>query len=212
MKTKKTKIQFLRKMVLLFGAVLFFLFLTPFFASVHAISFSLIAPTPPAGGFKAGDTLQFQVTIDTEGQKVTTTQVGVNYESQYLSVQSVTKGTAFSTITYTTESSSKILISGSESAGFTGTGAYAYINFKIIAQAPGSTQLCSLYVPTTTPTTPPQATPTFPPGTTPLPTNIPTQLPKTGVLDNTYSALPLIGFILIGIPLIIKLAFKNSSV
>ena len=80
----------------------------------------------------------------------------------------------FSTITVTPQDGGKILLTASDTNGFTGQGVFAYLNFNLIATAPGSTQICTLWAPTPTPTVT---------GATPVPTRAaptPTALPQTG--------------------------------
>ncbi|MDO8498118.1 MAG: cohesin domain-containing protein [bacterium] len=193
------------KLVLLFiGA---YILLLP--SSVAAgTRFTLVAPTEPAGGFKTGDTIKFTVNVDTQGETVYSTQVGINYQSQYIQFQTTTAGNTFTSITSSADSTGGLLVKGSSSSGFSGTGVYSYVDFKIVATAPGSTQLCSLYAPSATPTVAP-TTPIVSTGT-PLPTSVqptvpvPTALPQTGSFEQ-LSTVALVGLVLISFRFILMI-------
>lgn len=147
-----------------------FLFLIAFFLFVpkaFAVTFDLVAPT---GQLSRGGDAAFTINIDTEGASVTSTQIGISYETQYLQYVSTVPGTAMTSVTASPTDTGKYLLEGKNSSGFSGKGSFATVNFKIIATAPGSTQLCALWGPTTPgPTAPPQ----------------PTALPKTGAITQT---------------------------
>ncbi len=168
-----------KKMIIVF---VFFLLATVLSQKTYAVIYDLTAPT---GQLKRGDQVQFKVYINTEGTTVTKGEIGMTYETQYLEYVSTSPGVAMSPVTVTPQGTGKFLLTGTNSSGFSGNDVFANVNFKIIAQAPGSTQLCALWAPEVTPT----VAPTAPPGSTntptpaiPIPTspNVPTALPKTG--------------------------------
>lgn len=142
---------------------------------VGAAQFDLLAPNE---NLTMGQNVLFTVTIDTQSRTLTSIQVGLTYDTKYLQFIDVTPGNTFSTITYTTPDTGKVLLTASHSTGVTGTGTFAYVKFKIIAAAPGATELCVLYNPAT-PTTQPATQPTTPPVQTTSAPN-PTALPKSG--------------------------------
>lgn len=175
-----------------------FLFLPTLFQNVHAITYDLFAPQEE---LTRGAGVQFTIYIDTEGETVTNGQIGVTYETQYLEYLSTTPGRAMTTVTVTPVESGKFLLTGTNTAGFKGNDVFAYLNFKIIATAPGSTQLCSLWAPTPTPSS---IAPTTPPGTPQPTTPRPTALPKTGDSDAKNSATTIGGiFILAAVGLFV---------
>ncbi|MCX7880964.1 MAG: cohesin domain-containing protein [Patescibacteria group bacterium] len=160
---------------------IFFLFLIFFFylpCSVKAVKFDLIAPNPPENGFFRGDTIRFTINIDTKGASLNTTQIGMTYKTQYLEYVSVTPGEAMTSVTAENLGEGKLLFSGNNNSGFSGQGTFAYVDLKIIAQAPDETELCVLWAPSSTPS--PQNTPS------PQATNPPQ--PTTGIIKSNISA------------------------
>ncbi len=165
----------LRRVVFLM--IIFFVLASFNPGKVFALSYSLI---PPSGSLKQGQEVQFIITIDTGSSTVTTGSVGLSYETQYLQYITTTAGDAMNSVTVTQPSSNQLILNGTNSGGFSGQGDFAFVKFKIIADAPGSTELCALFIPTPSPTTPPGTTPnpTSPPNPTNPPTN-PTSSPGT---------------------------------
>ena len=158
--------------------IIFIFLLTIFIVpnSVSAITFDLIAPS---GQLQRGQDIKFTINVDTEGKSSTSTRIGMTYDTKYLEYISVSAGNTFATI-----------------SGCSGSGAFAYVTFKLIATAPGSTQLCALFNPA-------ESTPT-PIATSPP---LPTALPTSGVNGNFVQiAFGLIFLILAGTGLIV---FKN---
>jgi len=151
----------------IFFVVLFFIIF--FFLNsnnVYAIRFDLIAPQPPEGGFMRGQTVQFTINIDTQGETVNSTQIGMTYDTRYLEYVSTTPGEAMTSVSTDNLGDGKLLFNGENQSGFSGKGTFAYVSFKIIAQAPGETELCVLWNPETQPTpSPPTSAPTSPPPT-----------------------------------------------
>lgn len=145
--------------------------------STYATAFDLIAPS---GTLTMGQTVIFTINIDTQGKTLQTSEIGATYDTQYLQYLSVTPGDTFTTVTATPLEGGKIVISGSSPSGYSGAGTFAYLNLKLIATSPGSTELCVLWAPspTPTPTSPTSPTSTPVPGTTTYP--VPTALPTSG--------------------------------
>jgi len=153
--------------------------------SVFATSFDLLAPEPP---LERGQNVQFTINIDTEGQSLSSTSIGMTYDAQVLEYISVSPGDTFTTISADVQGGGKLIINGSGEA-YSGTGTYAYVTFKIVAAQSGSSQLCVLFNPVT-----PTSTPVPGPTSTPIPTvtpggptvtpgpnvPVPTSLPTTG--------------------------------
>lgn len=178
--------------------ILTFFILTALRPIVAGTQYDLIAPE---GELKRGDEIQFTVTIDTgSGASPTTAQIGLTYDTKYLEYKGTTPGDTYSTISAQETSPGKIFIMGQNPIDTSSDGVLAYINFKIIAAAPGSTQLCTLFAPSTTPA----ATPTTPPGTPQPTTPAPTSLPKTGNTSET-TKLAVIGGIFLAITALITL-------
>ncbi|MBI4009052.1 hypothetical protein HY357_02365 [Candidatus Roizmanbacteria bacterium] len=172
--------------------VVFFLIVFPLFHKVYAVTYDLIAPE---GQLHRGQEVQFTIYIDTEGTTVTTGQIGVTYETQYLEYLGITAGPAMTSVTAAPQETGSFLITGTNASGFSGNDIFANLNFKIIADAPGETQLCALWAPSPSPT----VTPTNPPGTTTQPTTpLPTSLPRTGNnVPKNYAGF-LAGFFMLG--------------
>lgn len=118
-----------------------------------AVKFDLVAPS---GTLTRGQDVTFTINIDTQGASVTTITTGMTYDTQYLQYESAAAGAAMSALTVdTSQGTGKLVFNGSNPAGFTGSGVYATVTFKLIAQSSGETELCTLWQPTTTPTTAP---------------------------------------------------------
>jgi len=156
---------------------IFLFFVASSFFSSHAygLSFDLIAPE---GQLTRGQDVKFTITVDTAEQSVSSAQIGMTYETKYLQYVSTTPGDTFTDVATETQTDGRLVFTGSSSNGFSGTGTFALVAFKLIATAPGSTQLCVLFNPSETPTTAP---------TTSQPTTAPkvTSLPQTGYFDKT---------------------------
>jgi LPXTG-motif cell wall-anchored protein len=164
---------------------LFIFFITLFFnaPSAYAVAYDLIAPTDT---LTRGQNVQFIVNIDTQGTSVTEQTIGMTFDTQYLQYVSTTPGDAMTAVSVT-PGSGQLLLNGSNSTGFNGQGAFAYVTFKLIAQAAGSTELCALFQPSGTPA--PTTAPTAP---------VPTELPKTGNEANTLPVGILGGVLILG--------------
>lgn len=156
--------------------------------SVSATTFDLIAP---AEQLVRGQNVKFTVNIDTEGKSLSSISIGMTYETQYLEYVSTVPGNSFTTVSTDVQSGGKLLITGSSTTPYSGSGVFAYVTFKLIATAPGSTQLCALFNPaSSTPTPGPTATPgptSTPGGPTSPP--VPTSLPKTGESSSTVQGI-----------------------
>ena len=168
-------------LALLLGGLLY-VFPTPSFAT----TFDLV---PPSGTLTRGQDITFTININTEATSVTSVQAGLTFDSTLLQYKSVTPGAAMTAVTAdtTTYGAGKVLFTGTNATGFNGTGVFATVVFTIIAQSSGSTEICTLWLPT----------PTATPGPTgvvataaPLPTSPPqpTALPVTGSTDARNTA------------------------
>jgi len=152
---------------------------------IYAVRFDLIAPQPPDGGFVRGQTVQFTINIDTKGETISTIQIGMTYDTRYLEYVSTTPGNAMTSVSTNNLGEGKLIFNGENAGGFSGQGTFAYVSFKIIAQAPGETELCVLWNPQTTPA------PTSPPDQPTSPPDQPTSPPPTsgevkGVFTNGF--------------------------
>jgi hypothetical protein len=174
----------MRKTVILIFIFIFYFYFSPkIFSPVLAVKYSLVAPTGP---LTRGQTVRFTINIDTQGATIQTGTIGMTYDTQYLQYQGTTAGSAMTTVSTSTADTGKLVFSGENTAGFSGQGIFAYVDFKLIAQAAGSTELCVLWAPSTTPT----PIPTNPPGTTATPTTPlqVTNLPTSGVTNKGMMA------------------------
>jgi len=156
--------------------IIFFFFLFIYPKQTLAIRYSLILPSET---LTRGQTFTATINIDTEGETITQGEIGMTYETQYLEYVNTIAGESFSNLTTETPENGKLIFRAT-SAGFNGSGVFAQVNFRIIADAPGQSQLCVLWeVPSNTtpqPTSPPQLM-------------SPTAIPTSGSYDNTKKAI-----------------------
>lgn len=161
------------------------LFMMILFISVKVVSATSFDLIPPTGELQRGQDITFTINIDTEGAALNAIESGLTYDSQLLQYVSVTAGAAMNTVVADTATygTGKVLFSGTNTTGFNGTGVFATVVFKIIAQSSGSTEICTLWLPTPTPTPGPTS---IAPTNTPIPTlpPQPTALPQTGITDS----------------------------
>lgn len=172
--------------IYLFFVVSVLFVLTP---RIHATNFDLI---PPSGTLQRGQDITFTINIDTEGAAVSSIQSGLTYDATLLKYVSATAGPSMNSLVAdtTTYGTGKVLFTGTNNTGFTGAGVFATVIFNIIAESAGETEICSLWLPTPTPTPGPTSiVPTSPP-VTPQPTlpPQPTILPQTGITDSRNAA------------------------
>ena len=151
--------------------------------SVLATTFDLIAPS---GELVRGQEIKFTINIDTEGRSLSSISVGMKHETQYLEYVSTLPGDSFTTVSADVQDGGKLLITGSSTTPYSGSGTYAYVTYKLIATGPGSTELCALYNP---------ETPTATPALTSSP--VPTSLPKSGETKSVSQGIILAAFFLI---------------
>jgi len=131
----------------LFIVSVFFILLPQTFAA----TFDLI---PPTGTSTRGQDITFTINISTAGESVTSIQTGLTYDSTLLKYISFTAGAAMNSVIddQTSYGPGKVLFTGKNNTGYNGTGVFATVVFNIIAQSSGQTDICSLWVPTPTPT------------------------------------------------------------
>lgn len=158
------------------------------------MTFDIQAPT---GTLTRNQDYDFTVTVDTQGQPLTTTMADVTYDSTVLQLVSVANGNFFTNISYTQPDSTRVRLTGTNTAAKSGAGTFAVVKFKIIAASPGSTTLCTV--------SPVEPTPTLAP-TVPVPTSppvtsapIPTTIPKAGALTWQMGSLIALGLITLGV-------------
>lgn len=160
-------------------AVSILIFKPPVFATTYEL-------IPPSGQLNRGQEIKFTINIDTEGSTITSPNIGMTYETQYLEYVSVTPGETMNNVSVNKQGGGKLIITGTSNAGFSGKGVLAYVNLKIIAAAPGSSQLCVLWAPEA-PVQPTDVLPT---------TVIPTAMPKTGSVNKT-TLFAVLGFVFV---------------
>jgi len=168
-------IVYMKKILPVLIFVFFFLFTKP----ALAIKYELIAPT---GELDINQEIAFTINIDTENASLTAGQIGMTYDTASLQYLTTTPGQAMPAVSTSDLGGGKLLFSGTNNNGYTGKDVFATVNFKIIAQQDGSTELCVLWAPSTTPTVGPTATPGGPTSTTAPQT---TSLPTSGSLTNS---------------------------
>ncbi len=167
--------------------LIFFSFLFLLSKQSFAITFDLIAPS---GELQRGQEVKFTINVDTEGKSYSSTQIGMTYDTNVLEYISTSAGDTFTNVSTNQIQNGVLIISGSSVNSFSGSGVYAYVTFKIIAQEPGSTQLCTLFNPQNTPTSIPI-----------------TSLPTSGVTFGTGQAI--IGSFLVLLVTLSFFIFKN---
>lgn len=156
-------------------AVITFLFLAA--PSVFAApSYSLVAPST---GITRGQNVQFTIRIDTAGESVTNTTAGLRYDTKYLKYVGVQAGEAATSVTGTESTTGEIILNGT-SNNFSGEGAYAHVTFTIVADAPGGTQICSVFTPSNSPSSNASTTSTQ---------SRPSTLPQSGAAETTLLAM-----------------------
>lgn len=163
----------------LFAIFIFFSAILFIPSSVLAVTYDLINPT---GQLVRGQDVQFTININTESKSIASAAIGMTYDTQYLEYISVTPGDTFTTVSADVQGGGKLIINGTSTSPYSGSGTFAYVTFKLIATQSGSTQLCVLFNPaTSTPTPVPTSAPaaTAVPGVTTY-APAPTSLPKTG--------------------------------
>jgi len=170
------------------GIYLFFILsmLFCFSSSINAYSFVSV---PPIGTFVRGQNIVWTITINTDGAVVNSAQTGLTYDASLLRYITATAGATINSLVAdtTTYGAGKVLFTGTNNAGYNGTGVFATIVFNIIAESSGSTEICTLWMPT--PTGTPVPTSTYP-TPTPAPTlpPHPTTLPQTGTTESRNMA------------------------
>ncbi len=184
---------------LLLLSIFFYVIVLP--RPVYALTFGLIGPTEQ---LVRGQEVTFTITVDTKGESLSTARIGLQYETQYLEFLNAIPGDTFTSISVEEIEPGKLVLTGTSTTPFNGEGVFSYVKFKLIADSPGTSQLCSLFNPDSvetspTPTTTP--TPTTPPPqaqTTSIPT--PTALLKSGSTSLQEKAFT-IGVVLLTLPL-----------
>ena len=116
------------KKTLLFLILIFFFL--PSFLVVEAANFSF---DKSSYSVAVGQTVQIQVNIDTGGEPVNGADAYINYDSSFLSVEDVSAGSFFPTVTNDIETAGKVYIAGlvdDPASPKTGSGTLATITFK----------------------------------------------------------------------------------
>ncbi len=174
--------EYVRTLIIAIAA---FLFLAA--SSVLAApSYSLVAPST---GIARGQNVQFTIRIDTAGESVTNTTAGLRYDTKYLKYVGVQAGEAATSVTGTESTTGEIILTGT-SNNFSGEGAYAHVTFTIVADAPGGTQICSVFTPSNGPSSGAS--------TTGSAQSRPTTLPQSGAAETTLLAVVAATFALSG--------------
>src|SRR3990167_3541148 len=110
-------------------AVLIIAFFLQSARPVYALTFDLIAPDEQ---LQRGQDVQFTINVNTEGSSLTTTSIGMTYDTQYLEFISAVAGNTFTTVSTDNQGDGKLIITGTDSDGFSGSGTYAIVTFNLI--------------------------------------------------------------------------------
>jgi len=119
---KRPKIYYydsmLKKLSILVSFVVLLLVYAP---SAFAVKFDLISPS---GDLVQGQEVTFIINIDSQGDTINTIQTGMTYDTVPLQYVSSAAGAAMNSLTVdtTTQGTGKLLITGTNNVGFTGTG------------------------------------------------------------------------------------------
>ncbi len=149
---------------------------------VSALRFELIAPS---GILQRGQEVVFTIRIDPEGESLTNAVIGLAYDTQYLEFLNAIPGDTFDAIATEEIEFGKLVLTGTDSQPVDSEGVFAQVKFKLIADAPGATQLCSFFNPeiTPTPTAPaPTTAPAAPTSTPPPPVSGQGDISDTAIL------------------------------
>lgn len=195
-----SRANFMRKLILFFSSLgLILLILIVFPIEVKAVELSVEAPQEQ---LTRGQVFDWKVNIDTQGESVSKQEFYFTYDTQYLELQSFLAGDFFDNVSYSKLEAGKLYVVAESTTAKSGSGLVAVGRMKIIAQAPGSSQLCAVIPITPTPSG--QPTPTGQLTTTPGPTSVyltttplPTRLPTSGgegqLLSYTFLSLVFLG-------------------
>lgn len=150
-----------------------------------ALTYGLV---PPPGQLTVGQNADFTITIDTEGQSLTTATVGMTYQTGFMQFVQTSNGNTMDQVSAQETSPGTIIFTGTKTAGFKGAGDFTKVTFKVTA-ASQSNEVCALFIPQTTPAPQPTTAPVNLPTSAPAPTAAPgipapTALPKTGSPTN----------------------------
>lgn len=153
-----------------------FLYFAFVVGNVLAIDISTEAPQEV---LVRGQVFDWKVNIDTQGESITKQEFYFTYEKEYVEFQSLLAGDFFDNVSYSKVEEGRLYVIGESSAPKSGSGLVALVKMKIIASAPGTSQLCAVVPITPTPTGQPTNTPapTSPQATS---TIRPTVLPTSG--------------------------------
>ena len=116
------------KKILLFLLATFFLL--PVFMAVEAASFNFDKSNYSVA---VGQTLQIQINIDVGSDEVNGADAYINYDNSFLSVENISAGSFFPTVTNDTATAGKVYIAGLvdyQASPKTGSGVLATITFK----------------------------------------------------------------------------------
>ena len=159
----------------------------------YAIQFGL---TAPSGTLTRGQEVDFIVTIDTQGDTVKNKSIGLTYKTEFLQYIRTSNGNTMDSVTDETKGTNELIITGTSATGFKGSGQFAKVTFKLIADSPGSAEGLCTFAPsqpsvTTAPTSSTSPAPTSPPASpaaTAPPVGgqpAPTALPASGSAEST---------------------------
>jgi hypothetical protein len=118
----------LMKKILLFLLIAFFL--SPVFSAVNAASFSF---DKSSYSVSTGQTFQVQINIDAGEDQVNGADAYINYDNSFLSVENISAGSFFTTVTNDVNTPGKVYIAGlvdDPASSKTGSGTLATITFK----------------------------------------------------------------------------------
>lgn len=133
----------MKKFVISFVAAALFLSISAA-APAQAVGYSL---NPPRGQLSRGETVQVTVGTDVQGENHSVGVIGITYDTNKLQYVSASPASSTDSIDITQPSTGKLLVVGKKSSSYITTGTFAILNFTIIADESGSTEICAAFSP-----------------------------------------------------------------
>lgn len=133
-----------------------------------------------------GQVFEWKVNITVEEETVREEQFYFTYDTNSLELQGFFAGDFFDTVSYNEVEKGKIYVLAESSTPKSGSGTVAVVKMKIIAESPGTAQLCAVLRITPTPTGQPTNVPT-PTSFSATATPRPTALPTSGLVNSFFS-------------------------
>lgn len=176
--------------------IVLFLFLAVFFKQTYAIELSVEAPQEM---LMRDQVFDWKVNIDTQGESIQKQEFYFTYEKDYLKMEAFMAGDFFDNVSFAEVEPGKLYVEGKSNSPKSGSGMVALARMKIIADSPGTANLCAATLIQSTPT-PQNPTATIIPTRSVL---TPSALPTSGVVGNAW-AFSFFGIIFLALAVLIR--------